>query len=78
MMVAFAPQTLALEPEKTVQCGDALVSLCGQRLMQERRGLSPSAFRVNPRGTEVPRYFYGSGGWARTSNQVVNSHLLYH
>jgi len=20
----------------------------------------------------------GSGGWARTSNQVVNSHLLYH
>ena len=22
--------------------------------------------------------FYGSGDWARTSNQVINSHLLYH
>ena len=49
MMVAFAPQTLGLEPEATALWRDTLVSLYCQRVMQERRGLSPSAFCVNPK-----------------------------
>ncbi len=77
IMVALAPQRLSLEPEKTAGRQGSAEPLGGQRGKEKRRGLSPSALRVNHRGAEVPLAEIGSGGRIRTCDQVVNSHLRY-
>ena len=66
IMVAFAPQRLSLEPEKTAGRRGSAETLGVQRGNEERRGLSPSASCVNWWGTEVPVTEVGSPTGPRT------------
>jgi len=73
--VAFAPQTLGLEPEKTSPRRGLLVNLCGQRVMQERRGLSPSAFCANYLVAELPRFLTWLGRQKHIERKLAARHL---
>jgi hypothetical protein len=55
----FGPQTLKREIEKKAVGRGRAISLYEQRDIEKRRGLSPSAFSVYPRGTPVPRFDFG-------------------
>ena len=77
MMVAFAPQTLGLEPENFTRPTSARLTLCHPRLMRKPRSVSPPGLSVNQLDHEFRGKSFGSPGRTRTSNQAVNSRLLY-
>lgn len=62
MMVGFASQTLGLEPENSTRPVSLHLTLCLPHVTRKPRSLSLPGLPVNPRGTELPRYFYGSPG----------------
>ena len=60
--VAFAPQSLSLEPENLVSLGDMAQTPLPTRLMRRAPSLSLSGFSVNYMVGEVPRFQLGSPG----------------
>lgn len=60
MMVAFAPQTLGLEPEDLTRSASARLLLCRPYLTENTPWRKSPALSVNPWGTEVPRILNGS------------------
>ena len=77
MMVAFAPQTLGLEPENFTCPVSVRLTVCPPYVTERRPERKSPALSVNPRGTVVPRIFNGSPDWDRTSNLAVNSRSPY-